>query len=111
MPADSVIEYFDPFENVLPGLFAGPIALMMHVFRFQRMEEAFHHGIVPAVPAPTHTRRQAVLGEQFAVRGGGVLGSSVRMMPHAVRRCRCSTAMVSAAVATSCVRRLPSPRQ
>ena len=59
---------------------------MMHVFRFQRMEEAFHHGIVPAVPAPTHTRRQAVLGEQFAVRGGGVLGSSVRMMHHAGRR-------------------------
>ncbi len=39
MPADSVIEYFDPFENVLPGFFASPIALMMHVFRFERVEE------------------------------------------------------------------------
>lgn len=86
MPADSGREYLDPFENVLPGFFAGPIALMMHVFRVQHMEEAFHHGIVPAVPAPIHTRRQAVLGEQFAVRGGGVLGSSVRMMHHAGRR-------------------------
>ena len=63
MPADSIIEYFDPFENVLPGFFAGPIALMMHVFRFQRMKEAFNHGIVPAVPAPTHARRQAVPGQ------------------------------------------------
>ena len=34
MPANSIIEYFDPFENVLPGFFAGPIALMMHVFCF-----------------------------------------------------------------------------
>ena len=25
MPADSVLEYFDPFENVLPGFLAGPI--------------------------------------------------------------------------------------
>jgi hypothetical protein len=68
MSADSIIEYFDPFENVLPGFFAGPIALMMHVFCFQRMKEAFHHGIVPAVPTPTHARRQAVFGEQCAVR-------------------------------------------
>ena len=63
LSADSGREYFDPFENVLPGFFAGPIALMMHVFRFQRMEDAFPRGIVPAVPAPTHTRRRAVLGE------------------------------------------------
>ena len=85
MAADSIVEYFDPFENVLPGFLAGPIALMMHVFRFQRMEEAFHHGIVPAVPAPTHARRQAVFGEQCAVGGGGVLRPAVRMMHHAVR--------------------------
>ncbi len=62
MPADSVIEYFDPFENVLPGFFSCPIALMMHVFRFQRMEETFHDRIVPAISAPTHARRQAVIG-------------------------------------------------
>ena len=86
MPADSVIEYLDPFKNVLPGFFAGPIPLMMHVFRFQRMEEAFHDGIVPAVSAPTPARCQAVRGKQFAVLGGGVLGPAVRMMHHAVRR-------------------------
>lgn len=50
VPADSGKEYFDPFEHVLPGFFAGPIALMMHVFRVQRMEDAFHHGIVPQSP-------------------------------------------------------------
>ena len=85
MPAASVIEYFDPFENVLPGFFTCPIALMMHVFRFERMKETFNHGI-PAGPAPTHARRQAVPGEQFAVLGGGILGPAVRMMHHAARR-------------------------
>ena len=76
MPADSIIEYFGTFENVLPGFFACPIALMMRVFRFQRMKEAFNHGIVPAVPAPTHAHRQAVADQQLAVPGGGVLGPS-----------------------------------
>ena len=80
MTTGSIIEHFDPFEHVLPGVFSCPIALMMHVFRFQRMEEAFHHGIVPAVPAPTHARRQAVTGQQLAVSGGGILGPTVRMM-------------------------------
>jgi hypothetical protein len=40
------IEYFDRFENVLPGFIACPTALMMHVFRFKRMQEAFNHGRV-----------------------------------------------------------------
>ncbi len=99
MPADSVIEYFDPFENVLPGFFASPIALMMHVFRFERVGETFHDRIVPAIPTPTHARRQAVIGKQFARSGRGVLGPAVRMMHHAARRS--SRAMVSAAVANS----------
>src|SRR5713101_154865 len=86
MPADSIREYFDPFEHVLPGFFACLITLLMHVFRLQRMTEAFNHGIVPAVPAPTHARRQAVTGQQLAVPGGGVLGPTVRMMHHAARR-------------------------
>jgi len=34
MAAVSIVEYLDPFENVLPGFLTGPIALMMHVFRF-----------------------------------------------------------------------------
>jgi hypothetical protein len=99
MPADSVIEYFDPFKNVLPGFFAGPIPLMRHGFRFQRLEDAFHDGMVPAGSAPTPARRQAVLGQPFAVRGGGVRGPAVRMMHHAGRRC--ARALVSAAVARS----------
>jgi hypothetical protein len=74
MPADSVIEYFDPFENVLSGFFSGPIVLMMHVFRFQRMEETFHDRIIPALPTPTHARCQAVIGEHLAIPRGGVLG-------------------------------------
>lgn len=97
MPADSGREYVDPFEHVLPGFFAGPITRMMHVFRVQRMKEAVDDRMVPAVPAPTQAGRQAVTGPYLAVPGGGVLGSTVRLLPRAGRRC--SRAMVSAAVA------------
>lgn len=72
MSADSVIEYFDPFENVMPAFFAGPIALMMHVFRFQRMKEAFDDRIVTAIPASTHAGCQVVTDQCLAVPGGGV---------------------------------------
>ena len=99
MPTDSIIEHFDPFKNILSGLFSCEVAPMKHELGFQRMKEAFDHGIVPAVPAATHARRQAVTGQQLAVQGRGVLGPAVRMMQHAARRC--STAMMSAAVANS----------
>ena len=46
MSVDSVIDYFDPVEHVMPAFFAGPIALMMHVFRFHRMKEAFDDRMV-----------------------------------------------------------------
>ena len=97
MPADSVIQGFEPFEHVLPGFCTGPIALMIHVFRVQSMKETFHDHIVPAVLAPTHARRQTVTGQQIAVPAGGVLGPTVRMMHHAGHRW--VTAMVSAAIA------------
>ena len=99
MTTGSIVEHFDPFKNILPGLFSSTVASMIHELGFQRMKEAFDHGIVPAVPAATHARRQAVTGQQLAVQGRGVLGPAVRMMQHAARRC--STAMMSAAVANS----------
>jgi hypothetical protein len=86
MTTGSIIEHFDPFKNILPGLFPSAVAPMLHELGFQRMNEAFDHGIVPAVPPPTHARRQAVTGQHLAVQGGGVLCAAVRMMPHAARR-------------------------
>src|SRR5688500_729493 len=46
----SIVEHFDPFKNILPGLFPSNVAPMIHELSFQRMKEAFDHGIVPAVP-------------------------------------------------------------
>lgn len=69
--ADSIVEHFDPFKNILRGVLPCSMASMMHKFRFQRMEEAFHHGIVPAIPASTHARRQAVARKPLVVGGGG----------------------------------------
>ena len=86
MPTDSIIEHVDSFEHVLPRVFACPIALMMHVFRFQRMKDTFHDRIVPAVSMPTHAHHQFVAGQQLAVPSGGVLKPAIRMMHHAARR-------------------------
>ena len=86
MAADSIIEHLDPFKHILRSVLSCSIAPMMHEFRFQRVEETFHHGIAPAVRAPTHARRQTVTGQQLAVRGDGVLGPTVRMMQQAARR-------------------------
>jgi hypothetical protein len=86
MTTGSIVEHFDPFKNILPCLFSSEIASMIHELGFQRMKEAFDHGIVPAVPTPTRARRQAVTGQQLAVQSGGVLGPAVRMMQHAARR-------------------------
>jgi hypothetical protein len=67
MTTGSIVEYFDPFKNILPGLFSCEIAPMVYELGFQRMKEGFDHGIVPTVPAATHARRQAVRGQQLAV--------------------------------------------
>jgi len=90
------------------GVLSCSIASMMHEFRSHRMAETFHHGIVLAVRAPTHARRQTMTGQQLAVRGGGVLGPTVRMY-NTAGRWR-STAMVSVPATDSWVRRLPIPQ-
>jgi hypothetical protein len=98
----SLIQGFEPFEHALPGFCTSPIALIIHVFRVQRMKETFHERIAPAVLSRTHARRQAVTGQQLAVPAGSVLSPTVRMMHHTRRQW--VTAMVRAAIA---VRRRP----
>ena len=80
MPMDSMIEHVDPFKNILPGLISCEIVPMKHTLGVQRLKEAFHHGIVPGIPAPTYARRQAVIGQQLAIPSGGVLGPAIGMM-------------------------------
>src|SRR5690606_16300369 len=49
-----VIEHFDPFENVLACFIPREIALMMHELDLERVKEAFHYRIVPAVAFAAH---------------------------------------------------------
>lgn len=49
MAADSIIEPLNPFKHILHGVLSCSIAPMMHEFRFQRVEETFHYGIVQNV--------------------------------------------------------------
>ena len=67
MTTGSIVEHFDPFKIILSSLFSSEVAPMRHELRFQRMKEPFDHGIVPAVPTPTHARRQAVTGQQMGL--------------------------------------------
>ena len=46
----------------------------------QRLHEAFHHGVVVGVAAPSHRADQAVFAEQGPVDLGGVLRVSVRVV-------------------------------
>jgi hypothetical protein len=39
-----IIEHFDPFKNILSGLFPSDVAPMIHELGFQGMKEAFDHG-------------------------------------------------------------------
>ena len=46
----------------------------------QRLHEAFHHGVVIGVAAPSHRADQAVLAEQGPVGLGGVLRAPDALM-------------------------------
>jgi hypothetical protein len=87
MSAHTIIEHFDPFKNILLGVVPCRVPPMMHKFRFQRLEEIFHGGIVPTVGAPTHARHEAVGGTNRTVRRIGVLRATVGAMQHAGRWC------------------------
>jgi hypothetical protein len=54
MQAPMIVEAFDPANDVEPSLGAGFVAELIDAFDFQRLEEALHRGIVPAVGLAAH---------------------------------------------------------
>lgn len=64
------VKYFDVFSDGLNGLGAGPEAPVMHQFIFEQSPEAFHGGVVVAVPPARHRWHHAELIEQFSVLMG-----------------------------------------
>jgi hypothetical protein len=80
MHALSIIEAFDPGDDIEPGLLTRLIAVPMDTFDFQGLEETLHRRIVPTVGAPTHGLNHSVILDQFPVTLAGVLPRSVCMM-------------------------------
>ena len=52
MTTGAIVEHFDPFKNILSGLFSSEVAPMIHELRFQRMKEAFD------LFSPNHPRHE-----------------------------------------------------
>jgi hypothetical protein len=104
--AGSIIEHFEPLEDLLRSFCPCRISSMSHELRFQRMEEAFHDRIVPAIRAATHAHRDAMAGQELAVQESGILRSAIRVVQQSCRGLS-PAAMVSASVTSVSVSRLP----
>ncbi len=65
--ADSIIEHFEPLKDLLLRFCPCCLSSLKHELRFERMEEAFHDRIVPAIRAATHAHRDAMAGQELTV--------------------------------------------
>ena len=80
----TVIKHFDIFKYILFSLGSGLVALMMNQLCFQRMEEAFRNGIIPAVTFTAHALDDAMLQQECAMTVLGVLTASIGMPNQAL---------------------------
>ena len=55
-----IVEHLDVFEDILLGFVSCGIVPMVHEFTFERPEEAFDAGVVPAVAFAAHAGRDAM---------------------------------------------------
>ena len=79
MPTSCVVKQLDVFKHALSCGIASFIELVMHAFFLQGREEAFHHGVVPAVRLATHAAGDVVVSEQISIRLACVLRSSIKL--------------------------------
>ena len=107
MPSLPIIEHLDVFKDILPRLFTGRIAPMVHQLALEGPEEAFDTGVVPAVALATHTGDEAVLVKYPLIARGGILTAAIRVVQEPVRGGRCDSAMVRARSARAAVRWWP----
>jgi hypothetical protein len=80
MPSPRVVPGLNVLEDGNFSFFTGVEPLSVRAFRFQGLEEAFGHGIVPAVSFSAHAPLHlGICSEQFRELFAGVLNTSVRM--------------------------------
>ena len=84
MSALSIVEDFDVMEQAGLGLFPSQILFSMHLLFFERGEEAFHYGIVPAVALAAHAAYDASGLKPLLIVIGRVLTAAVTMKKQLV---------------------------
>jgi hypothetical protein len=80
--AVGVVEAFDVGVQVSPGLVSGGVNAVMHTFGFERVEEALHGGVIPAIVFAAHGRRDVSRSQALTIGLGGVLGGFHRWSQH-----------------------------
>ncbi len=75
MAAFWVVVGFDVLKDIGFGRCPGRVTRPLYLFHLQRMEEAFHGGIVVTVALPAHAAQQAMVLKQRLVIQGRVLAA------------------------------------
>ena len=80
MEAVGVVEAFYIGKEVSPGLFFGCVDAVMDAFGLERVKEALHRRITPAIALAAHGGRDVGRGQCLPVGLGCILNASIRMM-------------------------------
>ena len=79
MPPLPVIVRLDIFEDIGFCLFPRRVAGSVNLLDLQRVEKAFHYGVVIAVSFAAHTAQETMAFQQALLVIGGVLAASIGM--------------------------------
>jgi len=71
MQAPMIVKAFDPIDDVQASLSSGFVLELIDALDLQRLEEAFHRCVVPAVAPVTHRLQHPEIVEQLAVLRAG----------------------------------------
>src|SRR5882672_9853254 len=77
--ARAIVERVDVSSYVGQSELAGLVDVFLDPLLLQAAEERLRHGVVPAVPLPTHARLQAISPTEAPPGIASVLGALIRM--------------------------------
>jgi hypothetical protein len=80
--AVGVGEAFDVGVQISPGLVSGGVNAVRHTFGFERVEEALHGGIIPAIAFASHGRRDVSRSQGLTISLGGIQGGFNQWSQH-----------------------------
>jgi len=85
MTTATIIPDFDVVEDCSPSSLTRR-KTMVHTFRFERGEEAFHGGVVVTVASAAHADGNTVSDQQALIVGAGVLAAPVGVVQQTCLR-------------------------